>query len=560
MPKVPTIQPGQVQTRALPGARFTTRSDLSAFGGNRMGVAKAAGDLIETVSNTIQVEKKKANDAAVEVRDSERQKKLNEIVKDFTNNQLKKNADDNYEEYKEKISNIYAEFDKDITPDQRVLWDKRTARSQLDVDSVMQSHLIKERRSYAVDEMRSSLDNIQDDIVSNYNIPNKIEEGLNRQAEVVNHLADTEGWSDESRNKALNETASSTHTMVISRMLTNDEDQKANTYFKENKDMMTARDIQKMESALREGSIRGEAQRQTDKIFEQELTESQALEQARLIEDPEVRDDTVRRVRQRYQEQRQVDENRSRVLYEKSFNAVDANPTRDAIPPDEWNLLKPSQKNAIDALIKRKRTGDDSTDFEVYYDLETMASNPNTRNKFLKMDLLQKRHKLSDADFRKFSKMQADGRKGDMKPFDGVQTKSSIYNNALRELGIPTGARADKEETKKGNLFKRQADILIIQKQEDLGRKLTNEEIQKVTDDLMVNVITDEGIIFDTEKRVFELDPGDSAAVQYDDVPQAARGEISKVLRRKGIPVTNDNILKVYSERLNQLRGKLNAN
>jgi hypothetical protein len=71
----------------------------------------------------------------------------------------------------------------------------------------------------------------------------------------------------------------------------------------------------------------------------------------------------------------------------------------------------------------------------------------------------------------------------------------------------------------------------------------------------MVETITDEGFFFDTKKRVFELGAQDRPQIRFDDVPKRDVDEINAVLRNMNIPATEENVLRMYSEKLNALRG-----
>jgi hypothetical protein len=73
--------------------------------------------------------------------------------------------------------------------------------------------------------------------------------------------------------------------------------------------------------------------------------------------------------------------------------------------------------------------------------------------------------------------------------------------------------------------------------------------MQKIVDGLMIQGITEKGWLWDTKKRKYQLQPGEKMLFKIDDVPGTEKAKIEDALRRKGIPVSNEKILELYSRK-----------
>lgn len=88
--------------------------------------------------------------------------------------------------------------------------------------------------------------------------------------------------------------------------------------------------------------------------------------------------------------------------------------------------------------------------------------------------------------------------------------------------------------------------------QNKLGRKLTNTEMQEVTDRLKIDTITKRGTFWDTKEKLYKTDPAAQLEIDIDDVPARDRAEITAALQLRKRPVTNENILKYFTQGLNR--------
>jgi hypothetical protein len=368
----------------------------------------------------------------------------------------------------------------------------------------------------------------------------------------------------------LEDAYSKTHKGVIERMLSNNQDVLANEYYYGNpkkgipgvKDQVSGSDVADVEKALKAGSVLGESQRQATSIMQAHGTdEKSALERARSISDPKIQEETVKEVKMRFAEQeaskRQADEYNFRAAAEQSKN------TRSLPDPVLWNKLSLKDQNELQNQIENLRKGiDPPANSEEYYDLRTLASNPGTRDQFMKTNLLSYGSKVSRSNLATLIDLQADMRSGKDradKILDGFRSDNSIVNDTLNAAGIDPTPKTGTDQAKKVALFRSKVDEEVRKIQADTGKKATNEQIQSIADNLIVKgKVPGSGWIFDTKKSAFELAPGEKLEVNPKDIPRDDRKKIEAALKKYNRPVNDETVMEIYKKKLGKLTGNGN--
>jgi hypothetical protein len=224
-----------------------------------------------------------------------------------------------------------------------------------------QVHVARERRQYDTEATKALLTVEQDAAVRNWNDPERVELAIERQVSAAKEFARRNGMPPEALEALVSERVSSTRTDVINEMLANGQDLAAEAYFKQHKDQIGGKDLPRVERDLEEGSLRGKSQRESDRIFAaNQGSQGDALAEARKIEDPKLRDDVESRLNHRFVLQRQIDRESENDAYVAAANFIDARPNlsaRDAVPPNVWNSLKPTQRRSLEIYAKGGGTG-----------------------------------------------------------------------------------------------------------------------------------------------------------------------------------------------------------
>lgn len=562
MPKVPTFSGPNVQESLGPQIRDTRRVSLENFGGGSANRIAEAGRVVQGVAQEYadykRKEQKKANEVVVRNFESELQDYANKNLAQARNTRGENafGASDKFsEEFKKKYDELSKQYFKN--DEQKALGNEVFQGALVSARNQLFSHEAREGMRYQVDSLDSYTNVFSETAKNSYENPGELANSFEKIQTAVTAKAEVMGWSDAETKEELDRKVSDTHTGVITRMLTDNKAPLAKEYFKQNKDRISSDDYAKIKGALEEGSYQAESQMKASEIMSKHQDMGSALEAARKIKDPELQDRVVRRVKTRFNEQEEIKRDEIKKNYNNAYEILVANKSYDSIPANVLANLDVNQKEKLKSIEDKLLNGNDTSDLEVYYELELLASNPETRNNFLQLNLLDYRDKLSASDFKKIASWQSDAMSDKGKArLDGIESKANIVNSALRAMDIDYSAKANKKNAVRSANFRRKVDELVMQKQEETGRKVNNQELRDIVETLSVEVITDRNLIlWDDRKKVFELSPEETAELDFEDIPLGQRQKVMQALQYEGIDTpTEDDIVERYAEMLNRVR------
>jgi hypothetical protein len=547
MPKVPLARIGQVQTRALPGARFKTGAPVEAFGGGREKVTQAATSLVAKVGDAVEKEQDKANRSASRIRANQFTSEVNDLSREFSSHKGI-SANENKEAFNKRFKELRDKRSKDIpTARQEEQWAIDSSRTELNFNKRTGDHAFSEHQSYVRSELKSDIGNIAEDIASNYNEKDfNLELKLAESKQAVEELAAHDGVSEEAKKAMHLEASSLTHKNLINEMLNRGEDKGAKEHFKKYKKEISQTDRNSLDGALEEGILRGESQRATDKIMSMNLSREDALAYAREKYGDELEERTVRDVKTRYAEQKQARDLADNERFEKHYNEVDKTRDLKSITADEWVKLSASDKVKIRALVAGKKY---TTNFEKYDELSKMAYDE--KEKFKKISLTRNyRQHLSDSDLRKYIDLQSDMRSG----------KGSA---TFKVDGIGSDMQQFKRSIEGKNFTNEQESLLFAEvtrrveayKYHEEQSHIESSELQKIIDHLIVEGTTPGsgflGMFKDTKMK-FEFEPGvkNKRVIDISTLSPIERRKIDEYLVYKKIPRNDKERLKAYQDLL----------
>lgn len=528
-----------------------------------IGVGEKIGQAGDVLNRVFREEEERVNTLAAE----EAFNKLRESQIDLTigeNGFVKRQSGDAVnqpilKEYVDKFNLSAKEIESGLTNDKQVELFRRRARiSGIQLKQEILNHVTKEQGVYSAQVFKGTLDVETQNAVSRYQDPNGIAVSLERINAAVKSESERNGWPPEVEESVRANAFSKVHRGVIERMLANDDDISASEYYKQNKKQISGpdgRDSVEIEKALEIGSTRGEAQRNADKLVAGRLL-GDALQKADKISDVKIRQETKKLIRQHYadiesaqnQELELVFENAAKIAYE----------TRDMkkISPAVLSKLsaKPEYLKVLNSLASEE---DINTNWATYYDLKTMASSDATSGQFLKTNLLEYRDRLGETEFKEMVGIQTAMRKGDDKDIAGFRTAKQVVDDSLAAAKIDPTPKPGSQDAMKAAEFRRQVDIRIAAMQDEKKAKLTPVEVQGIVDNMIVEGVTQKRWWWaDVRKRAFEVKPGESFEVEYEDIPQSERSKIEAALRGRNIPVTEESVKGLYMKKLERDRGK----
>jgi hypothetical protein len=544
MPKVPRYDQPQVREAALPDVSRRSAAPIEAFGGGQANMAPAIGDFVARIDKIRDdADQVKALDAANKLKEAKTDLLFNPQTGAYT--KKGSNAFGVVDEYGKNFDKISETIQKDLNENQKRYFKEAYGRERVDLNDSLSKHLFKEADEFEDQTVESSLSAHREDAILNYTDINKVRAGMLGQEEQIIKHAQRKGLPAQWVKLKLQDSESKTHAGIVKKYLADNNDVDAEKYFAANKDGFTAGDLEDVQTDLQEGVLRGKSQRSSDFLFDKyQSSMSQAVAEARKIEDPRLRDETINRLKDNYALKERADNERVENLHRSATDIIDQTGSVDKIPAGQWKQFSLSERSALKSYAKAKSEGAGvSTDWGKYYELKIEMP----RDEFINTNLMKYRPILGDTEFKELSTLQAGLRKGDSKSsktLDGYRTDSQIVNDALAAAGYNTSRSAGTKQKEKVNQFRKMVDDNIVQLQEQTKKKATNEDVQKIVDSLLLKGVTQAGIIFDTKKRRFELEAGEN--FQDIEIPDSEVKQIEEALKSKGKPVTRDNVIKLY--------------
>lgn len=556
MPRVPVVQ-AQVQQQAIPGIRMQDNLPIEAFGGGEIisGPMQAGRELAQTAGKIFQEEKKKADDAATSdyyAKLASHKQNLFWNPKDGAFTKKGSEALAAPDEYGNKFDTFADELEKGMSQSQVAMAKKIRQKERMDFDSQLSRHVAKEAEDYTESASKAGIITARNDAVLNYQQPGYVNEKIKLQEDAF--LSTSAGLHQDVVKNEIQNIRSNTHSAVINRMLENNQDGLAKNYFEKNKADLTPDDFKNLNKSINTGTLRGESQRASDKIIVSTDSMSSALEEARKIDNPELRDETARRVKDYYYTKKLAEEERNERLHKQAGQIIDESGDIDSIPPAMWNELSVSDRSSLRSYSDKRKKGEEpSTDWESYYSLKTMAASPDLRQEFMRTNLMQYRDKLSDSEFKDLANLQ-DGLRNKSgqttKELDGYRSNHEIVNTALSAMGLEPNPKPREKDAASVSLFKRKVDEAVVQYQQRSGKPINSTEMQAIVDDLSVEGVVKRGWLFDDRARQFELEPGQELEFRVKDIPSREKAKIEQALRSRNLPVTEDRITALYTRKV----------
>ena len=412
-----------------------------------------------------------------------------------------------------------------------------------------------EREKYEKDEFEANVGSMQDRA---HRDPATAPVEREMIKNLLDDRADRTGIGKAEADEVRQEQLTILHKGVVETMLSKDQDEAANEYFdnipEEELDPKVADEIRK---SLKEESLRGESQRRSEEIYSKGQTEAEAVAQARKIEDPELQDMTVARVKKLYVEEAAREKEAHDQAYIEAGEAIDQNPhleARDAVPPEVWHTLTPSEKKTLESRAEGLQ--DDSA----WGDLFWMSDED--RNALSRKEYEEIRSKLdpsyqTKADtMMKASAAKTGGGKKSNK-MDNLLTYQAQVKNTWDALEQKEGEsdKAKRAYAADFAMFEAEGASRVEAEQAKLNRLLTGDETRAILEDMAAETVTvekgfwktDTDVVSATMTAVEREETYLKGFVDYKKIPAQPKDKIRALLKQEGIPVTNATVEELFN-------------
>lgn len=573
--QVPTYGGPHVEEQGFTGARLEDSAPAEAFnvGASREGLSRAETELGLTGAKIAEKAWNDANQVAILAADRKMNEAETTIVYDPKQGLLAKRGQDaigTFPKAMEDFDKAAADTAAGLSNEaQRMSFTHLVNARRYTVERVGQRHVAEQMKQFDDHETNAAVANAQDMAIKNFSDMDVVGAQVDKQRALYTDYAGRQGLPVEWVKEKAGDAVSKTHAGIVHQFLAAQKDQEAQAYFDANKDDIKGTDQVALEHALEEGTLRGASQRASDKIVADADDRGDALEQARQIKDPKLRDMTSERVNHFYDQQKAVEREQQNDLYQKSTLLVDKNPNvavRDLVDADTWSKMDAQQREAL-----QKRYEDPPNNDKLW--LSFIDMKPGQIAALNRADFETKYWANFDRAHRnRAESMWEAAQKGDDK--DSKLTATLTFHDRLDSTLKMSGLVPP--DTKKGDYNKDQA-LLYAQFEQaaarevehyelsELGgkRKATGEEIQKVIDDMVIKKVFVDKPWYqrDVQKPAATLneDERGRAYVPLASVPKDNRNEIENLIRSKNRRVSSDKVQRAYAAYLTGDRTRFNA-
>lgn len=551
MPTVPRYSQQTVNPDAIRPAYSNTNFTDEMFGGGR--VAQKLSEGLQAGENLLEeYNRVKATEAVTKAEDE-----IQRLMYDPENGALNKrgvNAFEAAKKAREEMVKVQSQVGKDLNFMARAKFDQVFQSRFQDYDKKLMAHEAQEQEEVDKQVTFSFIESEQNIAVRDFNDVERVQRSLVNQADQLERYGKRMGLPTEAVKNAILEAHSKTHTGIVERLLNEGQDLKAKAWFDQNRAAFAEKDALKVAKDLEEGMLRGEGQRRSDKIMlEAGDSLGQALARAREIEEPRLRDEVESRLKANYAVKEKVKNDQIERMHKTATDIIEQTASIDKIPPAIWRQFSLSERRQLKEYAMARATGRDTpTDLTTWYDLKTLAANPETRPQFLEENLLRYRGRLGAKEFKELANLQMKLRNGDEgagRTLDGYRSDAMIVNDALAAMDIRSDTKAPQKEKERASRFRKMVDEELISFQLQNGRKANNNELQAIVDRLRIKGRTERGWIWDTEKFLFEVEPNEQFEIDVSEIPPQERIKIEEALRANNMPVTDTEVLNLFIRR-----------
>lgn len=428
------------------------------------------------------------------------------------------------------------------------------------LNETVQKHGAQEFQKYDADNTTAAIQNRLTDSVNNYTDPARLNQNVAESKDLVTLYGQRNGESPDVIQEKATRASSSIHTGVIDRMLTDGNDITAQTYFDAHKGEMTSEDILRVEKPLEIGSTLGKAQRNRNTILSTTTNQADAIAAARQIQNPREQEETERLLRQGFAEDAAMQRDQREKIMTGAAGIIESTHSFDAIPPSTIATMTVQERSALREYADKLAGGSFiKTDLPTYDRLETMSSVPETRDKFLQLDLNTYKSKLDPADFKHFSELQASVRKGEDKPVFGEESKHALVTDVMKQAGIGINKKGKVLDATVVGGFRLAVDKQVNLLHEQTGKLPGPDDITRIANELAAKHVVSRPQFFglwdsNENVRTFQLNPGEVPQIQsIKDVPSDAKRQITNALRNRRLPVTEAAIVNEYKNHVQTL-------
>lgn len=557
----------EIAPQGVPNVRFTATANESTFGGGP-GLEQADQQVQKISSDVGQIatlEKIRADQTAVQEATDKLAQIHTKILYDPQTGVIASRGVNaipaqtkGWADYKKATNDIAGTLNG---PEQKGAFTKAALAMGDTFNRQAMSHVDQQLKEHDTSTFKSLVKNLTDQGAMSYGDALHRSLLLNTLDDNATQYARRNGLGPDETEAMKSDINSNFHEQVISRMLADKNDITAQKYFDENKDNITdSKTRDQIEKQLEVGSYRGESQRKADTIWkDSDGNLSDALDNARDIKDPELRDKTIDRLKERDRENKEARvSDQENAFYDASQQLGQAkqqgkingdSSLEDFVPPSTWIRMTPSQQESL----KRLYLGGDENSAQVWTSWNLMS--PTDKAGMSKADFQTNVLSHLDKKNRDTAMHQYNDALGNKTMALSDHEQATLIEKSAQESGIINGLRPGKSAKKLTGDAARdygafqdniQSAVSDYERTVLGGRRRASlEETQKIVDQQILKGLEDKGpSLFTSAGRSLGLST--TPTVTYDKIPEDAREHLLSFARQSGKKISQEKMERAY--------------
>lgn len=482
MPKVPVYtREVSLSGKALPYDKYNTNENT--FGG---GLAKATINAADGLNDL--------GEAAIKITeqiDDAKMLELSNQIDQWEQTHLHdKNNGYYYKTGKDAVGqaeNVMNDFDKfiesykskaDVSRFNQIRLNEMITRKRARLNQGVQAHDHKQTEEWAKSEGEIGFNNAIKGMVNSRNNPNEMQRQLNNALKIVEWQGQTQNL-DADTVKAMKLNATSTaHCAVLDSYIA-EGSLLAGDYFEQHKAEIHSKHHPVYMKKIKDEEMKYQARNIALDIVGTSATEEEAIKKAEAIEDIDLSDMTLARVKKHYANEEHFKNIEEREALNNFYNtAVQAAQNGQTLSYDDIpDNIDPKTKLSLMSYVNQN--GQPQTDDETWEYLYNMSVN--NAQGFAQEDLNKYRGFLSESEYKSFLKKQEDIKTGNY--FTKIQDDNKMINAALKEIGLDKNSVMFWGGDKKDIAFS-EIRSMVREFEARKGRKITDEELMNITNSL----------------------------------------------------------------------------
>lgn len=447
-----------------------------------------------------------------------------------------------------------------VTPEQQIGMKRAIIQHREEIGLTTRRHVEQESKRYAATELTKSMENSVDlgvtaattkDSDGNYDL-GRAELYLADAEKNLLKVGPTIGMTPAQIADQARELRTQMHGGIIKQLLADNASTAAKAYYEEVKGELDSEQRTELKKAVDVGTVRKEAQIETERILGEHGTLEEQRRAAKEIDDPEVQDEVLRRLEHEDTVNERIANDKQRALRKSISDKLDAVPNVTLIAPGDWSQLDEQSKSSLRSYANQiVADGEVRMDRSAWY-RHVLNSGKDPIGWANRTNLLHDKDKIPRSQWNQLADLQGDILRGTATKSDtllaSVQTNQSAVNGVLEAAGYNLQPKVGSDQAKALDTFRSEVDRLVVEQQEATGKKMSPPEIRALANDLMIELTLKEGSWFnvlpgsgpfrDVVKRAAEL--------TITDMSETDKANAKQYLESKGTPATEQAIVDVW--------------